>query len=141
MIRRIPGLSSAGSPQIEVPDGEYLVRVARAWYRFDKNKPYYSCRFEVLEPVNIQRSSIEGRLYCNVKALWKLSWFLRDFGYDAELLGGDELDEKALVGLVGVVKISNKIINGRMLMSLDAFAPAERWSDFSGRAGKTPEVA
>ncbi len=28
-----------------------------------------------------------GRLYCTPRAMWKLSWFLRDFGYDAELLG------------------------------------------------------
>jgi len=36
-----------------------------------------------------------GRLYCTPRAMWKLSWFLRDFGYDAELLGKSEIDEKA----------------------------------------------
>jgi len=141
MIRRIPGLSSAGPSELEVPDGEYLVRVTHAKYRFDKNKPYYSLQFEVLEPISVQRRTIAGRLYCHAKALWKLSWFLRDFGYDPELLGGDELDEHALVGLLGVVKISHKCINGRMLVNLDAFAPAERWSEFYGPVPKTPEVA
>ena len=29
------------------------------------------------------------------KALWKLDWFLRDFGYDTELLGRDEVDESS----------------------------------------------
>jgi hypothetical protein len=28
--------------------------------------------------------------------LWKLNWFLRDFGYDADLLGQDEIDDKNL---------------------------------------------
>jgi hypothetical protein len=38
--------------------------------------------------------------------LWKLSWFLRDFVYDPELLGREEIDEKALFGLRGIVKYS-----------------------------------
>jgi len=141
MIRRIPGLSAVGPSKPELPDGEYLVRVAHAQYRFDRNKPYYAFQFEVLEPVSLELRSITGRLYCHAKALWKLSWFLHDFGYDPELFGGDQLDEQALVGLIGVVKISHKCVNGRMLVNLDAFAPAERWSDFYGPARKKSEVA
>jgi len=141
VIRRIPGLSTAVPSQSDVIDGEYLVRVNEARYRFDRNKPYYSFQFEILEPISLQRRLFSGRLYCHAKALWKLSWFLRDFSYDPETLGGDELDEHALVGLIGVMKISHKCINGRMLVNLDAFAPAERWSDFYGSAQKAPEVA
>jgi hypothetical protein len=44
--------------------------------------------------------------------MWKLNWFLRDFGYDAELLGCDEIDDQNLVGLSGVVKITNTVVNG-----------------------------
>jgi hypothetical protein len=68
-----------------------------------------------------------GRLYCSVKAVWKLSWFLRDFNYPAELLDRDELDEKVLVGLSGIVKVSHTTLNGRTYLNLEAFAPAERW--------------
>ena len=50
-------------------------------------KPYYALRLEVLEPEHLTGHLIAGRLYCTPKALWKLSWFLRDFGYDTELLG------------------------------------------------------
>ena len=39
-------------------------------------------------------ASSRAALYCTPKALWKLSWFLRDFGYDTELLGRDEIDER-----------------------------------------------
>ncbi len=141
MNRRIPGLSAGSASELVVPDGEYLVKTARAQYHYDKSKPYYTFQFEVLEPITFERKQITGRLYCHAKAVWKLSWFLRDFGYDSELLGGDQLDEKALVGLIGVVKISHKVINGRMLVNLDAFAPAERWSDFYGSGSKAPEVA
>ena len=31
--------------------------------------------------------SLNGRLYCTPKAIWKLRWCLRDFGYDPDLLG------------------------------------------------------
>jgi hypothetical protein len=140
VIRRIPGLSTAAPSHSEIADGEYLVRVNETRYRFDKNKPYFNFQFEVLEPVSLQRRLFSGRLYCHAKALWKLNWFLRDFSYDSEMLGVDQLDEHALVGLVGVIKISHKCINGRMLVNLDAFAPAERWSDFYGPASNT-EVA
>ena len=39
--------------------------------------------------------------------MWKLSWFFRDFGYGAELLGKNEIDDKALVDLWGVVKVKS----------------------------------
>ena len=42
-----------------------------------------------------ERRSFSGRLYCTERALWKLNWFLRDFGYDLELLAQDQVDEKA----------------------------------------------
>jgi len=45
------------------------------------------------------------RLYCTPRAMWKLSWFLRDFGYDP-MLGKSEIEDKALVDLWGVVKVS-----------------------------------
>jgi len=37
--------------------------------------------------------------------MWKLIWFLRDFTYDPERLSQSEVHERALRGLVGVVKI------------------------------------
>ncbi len=73
--------------------------------------------------------SITGWLWCTTRALWKLSWFLRDFGYDQELLGHDEIDDKRLVGLRGMVKVSHTTVNGRRFTNLDAFAPAEAWED------------
>ena len=47
-----------------------------------------------------KRSAAESllrSLYYTEKALWKFSWFLRDFGYDAELLRHDEVDVRALM--------------------------------------------
>jgi hypothetical protein len=141
MKRQIAGLSHACESEIELPDGEYLVRVSRARYRWDKNKPYYVIRFEVLEPPAHSTKPFQARVYCTVKALWKLNWFLRDFGYDAELLGRDELDERGLSGLTGVVRISNKIFNGHTVLNLDAFAPAERWAEMFGTSATGEEAA
>jgi hypothetical protein len=64
--------------------------------------------------------------------LWKLNWFVRDFGYDTELLGRDEIDEKSLAGLRGVVKIIHTVVNGTSLLNLDGFAPAVEWEQLSG---------
>ena len=141
MKRQIPGLSNASRSADEPADGEYLVRVARAQYRWDKTKPYYLLRFEILEPASSSGSTFNGRIYCTAKALWKLNWFLRDFGYDPELLGRDELDERALGGLQGVVRISHKIFDGHTILSLEAFAPADRWTEMFGTAGEDKEAA
>jgi hypothetical protein len=144
MKRRFPGLSQTAVSVTEPPDGIYLVRVERLQYRWAKQKPFYVVRFSVLEPQPLAHTSLSGRLYCTEKALWKLSWFLRDFGYDTELLGRDELDEKALIGLTGVVKISSTTLHGRSYMNLDAFAPSGSWDeciDVAPPETKKPEVA
>ncbi len=141
MKRRFPGLHQAAQPA-EVPDGVYLVRVHRAQYRWHAQKPFYATQFTVLEPKPFAGSLISGRIYCSEKALWKLSWFLRDFGYDAELLGHDELEEKRLVGLSGMVKITHTTVNGTSLLNFDSFAPAARWGELSGSATtESSEVA
>ena len=47
------------------------------------------------------------------------------------LLGRDEVDEKALSGLRGVVKISHTTVNGISLLNFDGFAPASQWEELS----------
>ena len=132
MRRHIQGLHEAGqSAASQVCDGLLLVRVERAQHRWDSRKPFYLLRFSVLEPKELTGHSVTGRLYCTPRALWKLNWFLRDFGYDAELLGQDEIDDKNLVGLRGVIKVSHVVINGTSLLNLDGFAPAGQWEQLS----------
>ena len=131
MKRRFRGLASTAPATAEVPEGVFLVRVEQVRYCRERQKPYYSLRFSVLEPELLAGRRFYGRLYCMAKALWKLSWFLRDFSYDAELLGHDEIDDKALVGLRGVVKISHAVVNGHAVVNLDAFAPAGAWESIS----------
>ena len=128
MRRRFQGLSSLSQPDTEVADGVYLVRVTQVRYARERQKPFCSIRFTVMEPAALAGRAFAACLYCTQKALWKFSWFLRDFGYDAELLGREEIDDKALVGLSGVVKLSHHIVSGRSLLSLEAFAPAAAWA-------------
>jgi hypothetical protein len=129
MRRRIAGLHDAGQSRAgEVPDGLFLVQVESAQHRWHAQKPYYVLRFAVLEPERLAGCSITGRLYCTPRALWKLNWFLRDFGYDTELLGRDEIDDKNLVGLRGVVRVSH-VVNGASPLNLDGFAPAAEWEE------------
>jgi hypothetical protein len=130
--RRIQGLHEADqSAAAQVRDGLLLVRVDRAQHRWEARKPFYLLRFSILEPKELTGHSLAGRLYYTPRALWKLNWFLRDFGYDSELLGQDEIDEKSLIGLRGVLKISHTVVNGTSLLNLDAFAPAVQWEQLS----------
>jgi hypothetical protein len=132
MRRQIAGLHAADRCAVDqIPDGLYLVRVQRVQFRRQAQKPYYSLALAILEPVRFSGHVISSRLYCNPKALWKFNWFLRDFGYDVELLSSDEVDETQLIGLTGVAKISHVIVNGTCLPRLDSFAPASRWEDLS----------
>jgi hypothetical protein len=89
-------------------------------------------RFVILEPKSFESRLFSGRLYSTVRALWKFNWFLTDFGYDSELLIRDQVDEKALLGLRGIVRTSHTIINGRSYQNLDAFAPAAEWEASDG---------
>jgi len=131
MKRQIPGLHQEAQPLNEIPEGLFLVQVERASYRYHPQKPFLSVSFAILEPEELRGKTFSGRLYCTPKALWKLSWFLRDFGYDAELLSHDEVDEKALPGLRGVVKVSHTSVNGHSYLNLDGFVPASAWEDVS----------
>jgi hypothetical protein len=132
MRRRIQGLNDADqSAADQVRDGLFLVRVERAHHQWHARRPFYLLRFSVLKPKELSGQPITGRLYCTPRALWKLNWFLRDFGYDADLLGRDEIDEKKLVGLRGVAKISHVVADGASLLNLDGFAPAGQWEESS----------
>jgi hypothetical protein len=141
--RRFEGLHEISSGADDLPEGLFLVQVVRAQYRWHAQKPYYTLRLMILEPGLYAGRAIVGRLYCTAKALWKLNWFLRDFGYESDLLGHDEIDDKHLLGLRGVVKISHLVVNGRRFTNLDGFAPASQWADLSGSPSETssPEVA
>src|SRR5712692_710241 len=131
MKRYIPGLREAAQNGEDVLEGFFLVRVDRAFYRWHPQKPFFALRFVILEPKEHAGQNISGRLYCTPKALWKLNWFLRDFGYDPDLLGRDEVEEKALLGLRGVVRVSHTRLNGRSYLNLEGFAPAGEWEELS----------
>ena len=142
MKRQITGLHAADRCTADqVPDGVFLVRVQRVQFHRQAPKPYYTLILAILEPSRFAGRNLSSRLYCSPKALWKLNWFLRDFGYDSELLGRDEVDEKQLVGLKGVVKISHMVFNGTSLLRLDGFAPAARWEELSPANLDNPQVA
>jgi hypothetical protein len=87
------------------PDAMFLVRVARAKYRWHRRAPYYDVRFAVLKPKQLAGSVVTCRLDCSLRAMWKVSWFLREFGYDPELLRTGEIDEQALVDCWGIIKV------------------------------------
>ena len=131
MKRQIPGLHAGPRLDDEKLEGAFLARVDHVFYRWHPERPFYVLRFVILEPNEFRDRSFTGRLYCTPKALWKLRWFLRDFGYDPDLMGRDEVDEKALPGLRGIVRISHTTLNRRTFLNLSGFAPASEWDELS----------
>jgi len=131
MKRYVPGLHGAALNGDSDLEGLFLVRVERAFYRWHPQKPFFTLCLSIIEPKECVGRTISGRLYSTPRALWKLSWFLRDFGYDTDLLGRDEVDEKALRGLRGVVRISHTVLSGRRFLNLERFAPAADWEELS----------
>jgi hypothetical protein len=140
--RQITGLNAADRGAADqVPDGVFLVRVQRVQFRRQAQKSYYTLTLAVLEPSRFAGHILSSRLYCHPKALWKLNWLLRDFGYDTELIAHDEVDEIQLMGLKGVVKISHIVFNSASLLRFDGFAPADRWGELSPANLDSPQVA
>jgi hypothetical protein len=130
MKRQIAGLRAA-SDTAGLPEGLFLVRVQHMKFQRHAPKPYYTLSLIIVEPRRFAGSVASSRLYCRPKALWKLNWFLRDFGYDTESIERDELEERQVLGLQGVVKISNVVYDGMRLLRFDGFAPASRWEELS----------
>ena len=112
------------------PEGFFLVRVTYARFSTRREKPFLALDLSVIEPAALAGRRISTRLYCADKALWKLNWFLRDFAYDPELLGHDEVDDKAVVGLRGIVRVLHSSVHGCTFLNLDGFAPASDWDEF-----------
>jgi hypothetical protein len=129
MKRHIPGLHREDHKGEDILEGIFLARVERAFYRWHPQRPFFVLRFAIVEPKELLGHSVTGRLYCTPKALWKLTWFLRDFGYDRDLMARDEVEEKALIGLSGVLRTSRTTLNGRSFLNLDGFAPAGEWEE------------
>ena len=140
MRRHIPGLQSRTPETDNRLEGIFLVRVERAFYRWHPQKPFLALRFGILEPKEYTGRSISGSLYCTERALWKLNWFLRDFGYDPDLLGRDQVDDKACLNLRGIVRTSYTNFNGHSFQNLEAFAPASEWEAVSCGATGTQQV-
>jgi len=127
MKRQIPGLYLNQRGVENKLEGLFLVRVDRARYRWHPQKPFVEIQFVILEPKRFENRRFSGRLYCTERALWKLNRFLQDFGYDAQLLKDDQVDERVLRNLRGVVRTSYTTLNGRSYQNLDAFAPEADW--------------
>jgi len=127
MKRHIAGLQGEVGHEEDLLEGVFLVRVEGARYCWHPQKPFFFMRFGIIEPKELASRLISGRLYCTQKALWHLNWFLRDFGYDPDLLGREEVDERALLGLQGVIRTVRKTYARRSYLNLDSFAASGEW--------------
>jgi hypothetical protein len=114
-------------------EGPYLARVVRFEPAGHAAKPCRAATFLVLDPGPYSGRYIRTRLYCHERALWKLRWFLRDFGYDEDLLAAEELDDRQVIGLEGVIRLGFWGANGHRHLDVQGFAPKEEWVELSER--------
>jgi hypothetical protein len=126
MKRKIPGLCQSPTVDQKHAAGTYLVRVVSARY-YTHRIPCLGLTFIIDDPADHRGLKIISRIDCRPKSFWKLSWFLKDFGYDPALLYDDEIDEKAIVGLRGVITISNRVRGQQSSCKIQSFAPAHLW--------------
>ena len=134
---KIHGLNQ---PQERIPlvEGLYRARVLRAEPAGHSARPARTLTFLILEPQAYAGCYVRTRLYCHERALWKLRWFLTDFGYDADLLANEELDDRRLVGLEGVIRLAYWGSEGQRRLDVQGFAPSDRWADLSQKPVPCP---
>jgi len=128
MRAKIQGLSQAkeGTPLVE---GQYRARVVRFELAGHAPNPCRRATFLILEPALYAGQYIRTRLYCHERALWKLRWFLSDFGYDPELMATEVLDDHQVVGLEGVIRLAYWGSDGHRRLDVQGFASVERWAE------------
>lgn len=130
---KIQGLSQPNerSPLVE---GLYRARVVRFEPAGHAANPCRVANFLILAPEKFAGRHVRTRLYCHERALWKLRWFLSDFGYDSELFASEELDDRRVIGLAGVIRLAYWGTDGHRRSDVQGFAPAVRWTE------QAPEV-
>lgn len=128
MRMKIQGLSQP-SQRIPLAEGLYRARVVRFEIAGHAPKPCRTATFLILDPPPFAGRHVRTRLYCHERALWKLRWFLSDFGYDTELLAGELLDDRRVVGLEGVIRLAYWGPDGHRRLDVQGFAPTDRWGE------------
>src|SRR5437667_8550589 len=98
MRAKIQGLSQV-SERVPLVEGLYRARVVRFEFAGHSAKPCRAATFLLLDPPRYVGRYVRTRLYLHERALWKLRWFLTDFGYDSDLFNADELDDRRVIGL------------------------------------------
>ena len=138
MKRHFPGLHVGGEKRVMVcSKGCSSCALTSVTIAGIHRSPSSLCASSILEPKQHSRRRLSGRLYCTREALWKLNWFLRDFGYDPDLLGRDEVDEKALLGLTGIIETSRTTLQRAFLPESRSFCTCRGM----GRAFSAPQLA
>ena len=143
MRTKVQGPSQA-SERKPLTEGLYRARVVRFEPAGHAAKPCRTATFLILEPAPYAGRYVRTRLYCHERALWKLRWFLSDFGYDPGLMAAEELDDRRVVGLEGIVRLAYWGSDGHRRLDVQGFASIDRWTELSrDQAPATPatEVA
>ena len=140
MRTHIQGLNQP-SERKPLAEGLYKARVVKFEPAGHAAKPCRMATFLILEPAAYAGRRVRTRLYCHDRALWKLRWFLSDFGYDPDLLAAEELDDRRVVGLEGVIRLSYWGLNGQRRLDVQGFAKLDRWAELSQGVQHVGQVA
>jgi hypothetical protein len=140
MRTHIQGLNQP-SERKPLVEGLYKARVVKFEPAGHAAKPCRMATFLILGPDSFSGRHVKTRLYCHDRALWKLRWFLSDFGYDAELMAAEELDDRRVAGLEGVIRLSYWGLNGNRRLDVQGFARLDRWAEISRAASPVEQAS
>ena len=139
MTRHIEGLHAVPEREPDLPSGSYLGQIVSARVTGSPH-PRLGVELRVLEPREHVGARLALTLSCARNHLWRVSWFLRDFAYDPELLDRDFIDPKKLKGLRGVVRIAHQPSSDGKVRLLTSSA-ADAWNSEPGQETRSDEVA
>jgi hypothetical protein len=97
------GRSTKQSPLAE---GFYRARVVRFGPAGHAAKPCVAATFEVLQAIRVRRLPHPDASYRHERAVRPLRGFLSALKYDSEPFEPDELDDRNVVGVEGVIRLA-----------------------------------
>lgn len=92
-----------------------------------KRKSFLRVGMGIEQPESWRGTDVLTLFELEANMLRRLHCFLRDFGYDSQLLAEETIAESELVGLRGVIKLGKPDRRAPGAFFLDAFASATTW--------------
>ena len=134
MRRRIQGLHAADQSAVaEIPDGLFLVRsVTEFSITGTRRNRTTSCALPFSSPIPWPAMESQAVSTAAIEPCGNCPGSYAILATTPNC-SGEMIEEKSLIGLRGVVKVSHTVVNGTSLLNFDGFAQESQWEELSPR--------